>query len=72
MGGPLKKYRYTDDAGHETVLKLNAADAELRGLTDDDLMDAPAPARAPEAKARPVAQNKARTTRNKGGAGGGD
>lgn len=77
VGGPLKKYRFTDKAGHETVLKLNAADAELRGLTDDDLVDSPAPASekatasAPN-KARTAAANKARTARGKGGAGGGD
>lgn len=68
MGGPLNKYRFTTDAGHETVLKLNAADAELRGLTDDDLADArPAPEAAgqPAAKARPAAPNKARTAANK-------
>lgn len=77
MGGPLKKYRYTTEAGHETVLKLNEADAELRGLTDDDLAETAPPA---EAKAAPAAQNKARATsankarapRGKGGEGGGD
>ncbi|TPN29376.1 hypothetical protein FKO01_19830 [Mesorhizobium sp. B2-3-3] len=77
MGGPLRKYRHTTEAGHETILKLNADDAELRGLTDDDLVTA-----APESgeKAAPVAQNKARATssnktrapRGKGGEGGGD
>lgn len=77
VGGPLNKYRYTDDAGHETVLKLNAADAELRGLTDDDLVDSPPPAEkkaaAPQPnKARTAAPNKARAPRGKGGAGGGD
>ncbi|MGW6872909.1 hypothetical protein ACWGHA_11300 [Streptomyces xanthophaeus] len=77
MSGPLKKYRWTDDAGHETVLKLNAADAERRGLTDDDLVDSPAPAEAKAAapaqnKARATAANKARGPRGKGGAGGGD
>jgi hypothetical protein len=77
VGGPLNKYRFTTDAGHETVLKLNAADAELRGLTDADLADA---APSAEGKAAAVAQNKARTTssnkarapRGKGGEGGGD
>ncbi|MFV8127538.1 hypothetical protein [Streptomyces syringium] len=68
VGGPLKKYRYVTDAGHETTLKLNEADAELRGLTDDDLADAPpAPEAAgkPAAKARTAAPNKARTAANK-------
>ncbi|MFI1928349.1 hypothetical protein [Streptomyces sp. NPDC020377] len=77
MGGPLKKYRFTTEAGHETLLKLNPADAELRGLTDDDLVDATP---ASGEKAAPVAQNKARSTssnkarapRGKGGEGGGD
>jgi hypothetical protein len=77
VGGPLKKYRFTTDAGHETVLKLNEADAELRGLTDDDLVDqAPAVqekavASAPN-KARSTSSNKARAPRGKGGEGGGD
>jgi hypothetical protein len=77
VGGPLKKYRFKTEAGHETVLKLNPADAELRGLTDDDLADeAPAVeekavAAAPN-KARATSSNKARTARGKGGEGGGD
>ncbi|GAA0454272.1 hypothetical protein ABZ951_00505 [Streptomyces sp. NPDC046215] len=75
VGGPLKNYRYVTDAGHETTLKLNAADAELRGLTDDDLVDAPQPAPddadKPTAKGRAAAPNKARTTAaNKAGGGG--
>lgn len=76
MGGPLKKYRFTTDAGHETTLKLNEADAELRGLSDADLVDAaPAPdekaaAPAPN-KARTAAANKARSPRGKGDGGGG-
>jgi hypothetical protein len=69
VSGPLKKYRYTSEAGHVTVLKLSEEDAERHGLTDADLLDAPAPEAA--AKARPAAQNKARGARNKGGAGGG-
>lgn len=77
VSGPLKKYRYTDDAGHQTVLKLNTADAERQGLTDEDLAEAApvaevkAVAQAPN-KARTASQNKARAARSKGGAGGGD
>lgn len=77
MGGPLSKYRFTTEAGHETVLKLNAADAELRGLTDDDMVTA-APeggekaAPVAENKARAASSNKARAPRGKGGEGGGD
>lgn len=37
MAGPLKKYRVTSGAV-ETVMKLNPADAEQRGLTDSDLV----------------------------------
>lgn len=75
VSGPLQKYRYTNDAGHETVLKLNTADAERYGLTDDDLIDSGAAvkAAAPEPnKARAASANKARTARGKGGAGGDD
>lgn len=77
MGGPLQKYRFTTEAGHETVLKLNSDDAKLRGLTDDDLVDAvPASGEkaAPAApnKARTTSSNKARAPRGKGGEGGGD
>jgi hypothetical protein len=76
VSGPLKKYRYTSEAGHETVLKLNAADAERHGLTDDDLVEA-APAAETKAvtaapnKARTTSSNKARAPRGKGGEGGG-
>ncbi len=75
MSGPLQKYRYTNSAGHETVLKLDAADAERYGLTDDDLLDSGVDAKAavPEPnKARGTSANKARAPRGKGGAGGGD
>ncbi|MEU9498246.1 hypothetical protein [Streptomyces sp. NPDC048196] len=78
VGGPLKKYRVTSPSGAETVMKLNTADAEARGLGEDDLATA-APARRgaaedvtlpegdgasgePEAKKAPPAPNKARTT----------
>lgn len=77
MGGPLKKYRFTTEAGHDTVLKLNAADAELRGLSDDDLVDAQ-PAAGEKAvtaapnKARASASNKGRTPRGKSDGGGDD
>ncbi|MFE6126804.1 hypothetical protein ACFQ6Q_00805 [Streptomyces sp. NPDC056437] len=77
MSGPLKKYRYKNDAGHETVLKLNAADAERYGLTDGDAVDA-APAVEEKAvpaapnKARAASANKGRAPRGKGGPGGGD
>lgn len=75
VSGPLQKYRYTDKAGHETVLKLNASDAGRYGLTDDDLVDSSAVEKSadPEPnKARGVSANKARAPRGKGGAGGGD
>lgn len=77
MGGPLKKYRFTTEAGHETVLKLNDADAELRGLTDGDLVDSAPPAEEKAApaspnKARTGSANKARAPRGKGGEGGDD
>ncbi|MEU2789018.1 hypothetical protein [Streptomyces sp. NPDC007100] len=74
MGGPLKKYRVTSPSGAETVMKLNATDAEARGLSEDDLADTPgAEPDGPEKKAASV-QNKARTTSaNKSrGARGGD
>ncbi|MFE3326892.1 hypothetical protein [Streptomyces sp. NPDC059176] len=76
MGGPLKKYNYTDQAGHKTVLKLNADDAKRHGLTEDDVVDGSpadvekAVAAAPN-KARMSSSNKARAPRGKGGAGGG-
>jgi hypothetical protein len=77
VGGPLQKYWYTTEAGHETILKLNEDDAKLRGLSSDDLVDAQptesekAVTTAPN-KARTGAANKARTPRGKGGEGGGD
>jgi hypothetical protein len=77
VSGPLQKYRYTTEAGHETILKLSSADAELRGLNDEDLVD-PGPATGEKAataapnKARTGSANKARTPRGKGGEGGGD
>ncbi|MFE7899177.1 hypothetical protein ACFU3E_16940 [Streptomyces sp. NPDC057424] len=76
MGGPLKKYRFTTGTGHETILKLSTADAELRGLSDDDLVgaepaDGQKAAVAPN-KARATSSNKARSPRGKGGEGGGD
>lgn len=37
VSGPLKKYQVTLPNGAETVMKLSAADAERRGLTDADL-----------------------------------
>jgi len=76
VSGPLKKYRYASEAGHETVLKLNEADAARYGLTDDDLVSDPSAAEekavmAAPNKARASASNKARAPRGKGGAGGG-
>lgn len=61
VGGPLKKYNYTSPAGHDTVLKLNEADAERHGLTDDDLVEGQEPAEKPAAKKRAASSNKART-----------
>ncbi|MEV7364251.1 hypothetical protein [Streptomyces sp. NPDC091299] len=79
VGGPLKKYRFTTEAGHDTVLKLNEEDAKLRGLGDDDLVDSTGGAAdgekaAPAApnKMRTASSNKARAPRGKGGEGGGD
>lgn len=75
VSGPLKKYRYINDAGHETVLKLNGPDAERYGLTDDDLVESGSAEKAAPAepnKARTASANKARAPRGKGGAGGGD
>lgn len=77
VGGPLRKYRYTDAAGHETVLKLSDVDAERYGLGEADTVGAaPAPAKKAVAeapnKARTSAANKARTPRGKSGAGGAD
>ncbi|MEU0808793.1 hypothetical protein [Streptomyces sp. NPDC005970] len=37
VGGPLKKYRVVSATGVETVMKLNSADAEARGLTESDM-----------------------------------
>lgn len=76
MSGPLKKYQYKDDAGHETVLKLSDADAERYGMSEADVVGSTQAAEkkaVPEApnKARTSAANKARATRGKGGAGGG-
>lgn len=75
MSGPLKKYRYTTEAGASTVIKLNAADAEQHGLTDADLADAPDAGEKAVAvasnKARTAASNKARSSRSEGGEGGG-
>lgn len=75
MSGPLTKYRYRG-----TVLKLNDTDAARLGLTDADVVGAPAPAAAEavveteaaqqpaEVKALAGSSNKARTTAaNKGG-----
>jgi hypothetical protein len=75
VSGPLKRYRYTNGAGNETVLKLNDADAERYGLTDEDLVesgDGEKAAPADPNKARTASANKARAPRGKGGAGGGD
>ncbi|WP_459249504.1 hypothetical protein [Streptomyces youssoufiensis] len=77
VGGPLKKYKVTGPSGAETVMKLNDADADARGLTDADLVDArrtesvPLPAdegagEADGAKAAEPAPNKARSAANKG------
>jgi hypothetical protein len=73
VSGPLQKYRYTSPGGHETVMKLNATDAERYGLTDDDLVvpgdEAPAVAKGGVARtaARSGSANKARTgSANKG------
>ncbi|KEF04623.1 MULTISPECIES: hypothetical protein [Streptomyces] len=76
MGGPLKKYRVTSPSGAETVMKLNDADAEARGLSEADLADAPGAEPEPDGPEEKAAsaQNKARTAAaNKGrGARGGD
>ncbi|KOU41258.1 hypothetical protein ADK55_29145 [Streptomyces sp. WM4235] len=75
MSGPLKRYRYANGAGHETVLKLNDADAERYGLTDEDLVESGSGEKAAEPdqnKARTASANKARAPRGKGGAGGVD
>jgi hypothetical protein len=81
VGGALRKYRVTVRPGVETVMKLNAADAERLGGVPLDAPEAvPAPADvAPEvppalaAKGRRGAPNKARTTTpNKAGEAGVD
>lgn len=75
MSGPLRKYRFTSPSGVETVVKLDGPDAERHGLTDADLIGAPAveekAVTATPNKARSSSQNKARTSRGKGGEGGG-
>lgn len=84
VGGQLKKYKVTSPSGVETVMKLNEADAEARGLSEDDLVqptsaepetlslpaeDAePEPEQAPEEKAA-SAPNKARTSASNKGRG---
>lgn len=74
MGGPLKKYKVTSPTGVETVMKLNAADAEARGLSEGDLVHAAVGEPGPQEKAEAPVQNKARTaSANKGrGVRGGD
>ncbi|WP_051818830.1 hypothetical protein [Streptomyces sp. NRRL S-1813] len=77
MGGPLKKYRVVAPSGVQTIMKLNDEEAKARGVSADDLVDAPEPDTEPEAeesagdeaetKAAPPAPNKARSTSaNKG------
>jgi hypothetical protein len=78
VGGPLRKYRITTAGGTETVMKLNPADAErLGGVPLDQPAEPPSDENdetaAPRAKARPLAENKARAgARNKAVGGGGD
>ncbi|MFT2014596.1 hypothetical protein ACMA1D_01925 [Streptomyces sp. 796.1] len=78
VGGPLRKYKVRSAGGAETTLKLNASDADARGLTDADLVEArrteavslPADndgaGEADGAKAADAAPNKARSAANKG------
>lgn len=73
VGGPLERYTVTMPNGVETVMKLNAADAERLGGVP---VDAPAeepieePAEEPQAKKKAV-PNKARTATRKGSGGDG-
>lgn len=65
VGGPLQKYRVVMPNGVETVMKLNATDAERYGgvpLDADDEQSAPAAEPAGPAKGRRGAANKARTS----------
>jgi hypothetical protein len=77
VGGPLEKYTVTMPNGVETVMKLNAADAErLGGVPVDAPAEEPAegpaegPAEEPQAKKKAV-PNKARTAIRKGSGGDG-
>lgn len=69
VGGPLNRYKVVTLSGVETVMKLNAADAERLGGVP---VDAPAeePAEEPQAKKKAV-PNKARTATRKGSGGDG-
>lgn len=60
VGGPLKKYTVTMPGGVETVMKLNAGDAERLGGVP---LEEPQPAGEESAAAEPAA--KKRTPRNK-------
>lgn len=71
VGGQLNRYKVITPSGVQTVMKLNAADAERLGGIPLDAE--PAAQTPPQAKARPSAANKARTASpTKGGGGGGD
>lgn len=61
----LKKYNVVVNK-MATVLKLDARGAKAYGLTDKDLVDAPAPApKEPAAEKAKVPANKSRTAANK-------
>ncbi|MEV5770087.1 hypothetical protein AB0L49_02285 [Streptomyces antimycoticus] len=53
MSGPLKRYKVTSPSGVETVMKLNEADADARGLTDADLAPEAGGDRGPKSPSLP-------------------